>query len=58
MTNPKPIDYGPLAALIGTWRGDRGMDVAPDPDGGEWDGNVGARLLYKLVGWMLRSWQG
>jgi agmatinase len=31
------------------------VEVAPDPDGGEWDGNVGARLLYKLVGWMLGS---
>ncbi|QRO01433.1 agmatinase family protein [Archangium violaceum] len=30
-------------------------EVAPDPDGGEWDGNVGARLLYKMIGWMLKS---
>lgn len=29
------IDYGPLTSLIGTWRGDKGMDVAPDPDGRE-----------------------
>ena len=29
------IDYGPLAALIGTWRGDKGMDIAPDPAGRE-----------------------
>lgn len=29
------IDYGPLAALIGTWKGDRGVDVAPEPDGDE-----------------------
>ena len=27
-------------------------EVAPDPAGAnEWDGNVGARLLYKLCGW-------
>ena len=26
-------------------------EVAPDPAGAsEWDGNVGARLLYKLIG--------
>ena len=25
-------------------------EVAPGPDGGEWDANVGARLLYKLCG--------
>ena len=27
--------YGPLAALIGTWQGDKGMDVSPEPDGTE-----------------------
>lgn len=30
-------------------------EVAPSPDGGEWDGNVGARLLYKMIGWMFAS---
>ena len=29
------IDYGPLAALIGTWQGDKGIDVAPERDGDE-----------------------
>ena len=29
------VNYGPLAALIGSWRGDKGMDVAPEPDGEE-----------------------
>lgn len=29
------IDYGPLAALIGKWQGDRGVDLAPEPDGDE-----------------------
>ncbi|MFV1982435.1 MAG: heme-binding beta-barrel domain-containing protein [Thiohalomonadales bacterium] len=27
------IDYGPLTDLIGIWNGDKGKDVAPDPDG-------------------------
>lgn len=27
------IDFGPLDVLIGQWRGDSGMDVAPEPDG-------------------------
>jgi agmatinase len=31
------------------------VEVAPDPAGGEWDANVGARLLYKLIGWALAS---
>jgi len=30
-------------------------EVVPGPDGDEWDGNVAARLLYKLIGWMLVS---
>jgi len=29
------INYGPLAALVGTWRGDKGVDRAPEPDGEE-----------------------
>jgi len=30
-------------------------EVAPGPDGSEWDGNVGARVLYKQIGFALRS---
>lgn len=30
-------------------------EVAPSPDGSEWDANVGARLLYKMCGATLRS---
>ena len=30
-------------------------EVAPGPEGDQWDGNVGARLLYKLIGWTLIS---
>lgn len=29
------IDYGPLAGLIGSWKGDKGLDVSPEPDGAE-----------------------
>jgi len=29
------VDYGPLTGLLGEWRGDKGMDVAPEPDGAE-----------------------
>ncbi len=28
-----PIDYGPLEPLIGNWKGDKGMDISPEPDG-------------------------
>ncbi len=47
-----------LSALAGTGRRIVGFDlveVAPAADGSEWDGNVAARLLYKLIGWALRS---
>jgi agmatinase len=30
-------------------------EVAPGPDGDEWDANVGARLLYKMIAFALRS---
>lgn len=29
------ISYGPLQGLIGTWDGDKGMDISPEPDGRE-----------------------
>ncbi len=29
------VDYGPLAVLIGTWEGAKGIDIAPEPDGTE-----------------------
>ena len=29
------VEYGPLAGLIGTWEGDKGMDVSPEPEGDE-----------------------
>ena len=29
------IDYGPLEGLVGTWTGDKGLDLAPEPDGKE-----------------------
>lgn len=34
-SNIEGIDYGPLAGLLGTWTGDEGMDLSPEPDGVE-----------------------
>ena len=31
--NNKCVNYGPLTGLLGTWCGNTGKDVAPDPDG-------------------------
>ena len=33
MTEINGINYGPLEGLVGVWKGDKGRDVAPDPDG-------------------------
>ena len=35
MTEAIKLNYGPLEKLIGTWTGDKGMDIAPEPDGTE-----------------------
>ncbi|HHJ15674.1 MAG TPA: DUF1794 domain-containing protein [Gammaproteobacteria bacterium] len=35
MNDKADIDYGPLEELIGVWKGDKGLDVAPEPDGSE-----------------------
>jgi agmatinase len=48
-----------VAAVARSGRTIVGLDVnevVPSPDeSDEWDGNVGARLLYKMIGWMLIS---
>lgn len=35
MANYPDVDYGPILQLIGTWKGDQGIDIAPEPDGDE-----------------------
>jgi agmatinase len=47
-----------VAGVVRSGRSIVGLDlneVAPGHDGSQWDGNVGARLLYKMIGWMLKS---
>lgn len=47
-----------LDAVVRSGRRIVGFDlceVAPGPSGDEWDANVGARVLYKLIGYALRS---
>jgi hypothetical protein len=43
------IDYGPLEALIGEWRGSNGMDVAPEP-GGDEHNPFSERLIFEAAG--------
>lgn len=47
-----------VGAVVRSGRRIVGMDlveVVPGPDGDEWDGNVAARLLYKMIGFALKS---
>jgi agmatinase len=47
-----------LRALVSGGKRIVGFDlteVSPGPEGDEWDANVGARLLYKMIGWTLKS---
>jgi len=47
-----------LASVVKSGRRLVGFDlteVAPAYGGQRWDENVGARILYKLIGWSLRS---
>ena len=37
------VDYGPLTQFIGTFTGDKGLDIAPDPDGKE------ENLFYETI---------
>ena len=37
------VDYGPLQGLIGTFSGDKGTDIAPDPDG------IEENLYYETI---------
>ncbi len=58
---PGGISFGELSILLGeivsagkTIIGFDLCEVAPSKDS-EWDANVGARVLYKLIGWCLKS---
>jgi hypothetical protein len=35
VTDIADVDFGPLAGLVGVWKGDKGIDIAPEPDGSE-----------------------
>ncbi|HEX9795083.1 MAG TPA: heme-binding beta-barrel domain-containing protein [Planctomycetota bacterium] len=49
MTQDSEIDYGPLAGLIGTWTGDKGLDVSPLPDGTE-ENPYFETLVFEVAG--------
>jgi len=48
MNNEDTTDYGPLAALIGSWSGE-GLDIAPEPDGTE-ENPYSETILFEAAG--------
>ncbi len=48
------IDYGPLEALAGTWEGDKGTDIAPEPDGQE-ENPYFETILFEKIGDVLNA---
>ncbi len=49
MAAPDEIDYGPLAGLIGTWEGDKGLDVAPTAADSE-DNQYSETIVFEAGG--------
>lgn len=43
------VNYGPLAALVGNWAGDKGTDIAPEPDGVE-NNPYYETLMFEAIG--------
>ena len=43
------VNYGPLAALVGTWKGDKGNDLSPELDGEE-DTPYYETLKFEAIG--------
>lgn len=44
------VDYGPLALLIGTWKGEKGMDVAPESDGSVEENPYYEEIVFEAAG--------
>lgn len=49
MSAANDVDFGPLKDLIGVWKGDDGVDVAPEPDGSETNPYL-ETITYSAVG--------
>jgi len=43
------IDYGPLASLIGRWKGDKGLDISPEEEGEERN-HYSEEIVFEAVG--------
>jgi len=44
------VDYGPLIWLIGEWKGDKGMDIAPNPETGKEENPYTETIMFEEAG--------
>ena len=44
------VDFGPLAFLPGLWKGEKGMDIAPESDGSTEENPFHEEILFEVVG--------
>ena len=44
------VDYGPLIWLIGEWQGDKGMDIAPNPETGKEENPYTETIAFEEAG--------
>ncbi len=50
MTDDIIKNLGPLAAMVGTWGGEKGTDAAPSPDRGKQDTNYLEQIILEPLG--------
>ena len=44
------VDFGPIACLVGTWKGEKGMDISPESDGSTEENPYTETLIFSVVG--------
>ncbi|NRB39563.1 MAG: FABP family protein [Pseudomonadales bacterium] len=44
------LDFGPIACLVGTWKGEKGMDVSPEEDGSKVESTYNETIVFTVVG--------
>ncbi len=44
------VDFGPLALLPGTWKGEKGMDIAPEEGGSKEENPFSEEIVFEIVG--------
>jgi len=50
MSDVNSLDYGPLKGLIGHWKGDKGLDIAPTSDAAKEENPYYETIAYTAIG--------